>query len=62
MHASGERMAADDSDIVIAAAAFYYFEDLEDESEANKRVCRRRRFWIHDVSSRIGKVLNHALK
>jgi hypothetical protein len=55
-------MAADDSDIVIAAAAFYYFEDLEDESEAKKRVCRQRRFWIHDVISRIGKVLNHALK
>jgi hypothetical protein len=55
-------MAAYDSDIVIAAAAFYYFEDLEDESEAKKRVCHQRRFWIHDVISRIGKVLNHALK
>jgi hypothetical protein len=55
-------MAVDDSDIVIAAAAFDYFEDLEDEIEAKKRVCRQRRFWIHDVISRLGKMLNHALK
>jgi hypothetical protein len=52
-------MAADDSDVVNAAAAYYY---LEDECDTKKRVRRPRRFWIHDVISRIGKVLNHALK
>jgi hypothetical protein len=53
------KMAVGDSDVVIAAAAYYY---LEDEHNTKKRVRRPRGFWIHDVKSRIGKVLNHALK
>ncbi len=44
-------MATDDSDVVVAATAYYYYlDDEEVKHEAKrKRVCRQRRYWIHDI-------------
>jgi hypothetical protein len=47
---------ADDNvdDVVLAAASFFYMSDsseidVGDSESREKRVCRPRRFWIHDV-------------
>ena len=48
------KMANDDvDDVMLAAASFFYMYDSEDDvgdgESRRKRVCRPRRFWVHDV-------------